>query len=76
VIVGFTDNQMARNGTADVCEVDPATNVACPAPSQPALSCPDPVCPTPVVQGTIQNCRKCRTRRGTTSCTKCTVQLQ
>ena len=75
-IVGFTGNLLAGNGTSvAACELadEAAAIVSCPAV---ATTCPEPVCPAPVLSNAVQNCKRCKTKGGVTTCTRCTVGIQ
>jgi hypothetical protein len=75
-IVGYTGNLLAGNGTSlAACELadEGAPPVACP---DVAPVCPEPVCPTPELTNAVQNCKRCKTRNGVTTCKGCTVGIQ
>jgi hypothetical protein len=55
-----------------ICEVGAAT----PIVNCVDGSCPTPSCPAPIVQTTLGQCKKCKTKNGQTRCTGCPVQLQ
>jgi hypothetical protein len=83
-IVGYTGNVLAGNGAnLAACELadEAAVNVSCPAvtanancPTCPA--CPAPVCPAPQLTTGVQNCKSCKTKKGVTTCSRCTVAIK
>jgi hypothetical protein len=79
-IVPFTDNQIVGNpaGTAAMCQLDTASSaIPCPdvAPTCPA-TCPAPVCEAPIIGPGIGPCKKCKTKKGVTTCSSCTIAVQ
>jgi hypothetical protein len=76
-IVPFRDNQIAGNppvpAAAPSCEIDAGTTVvSCPD----VAACPAPVCEAPIIASSIGPCRKCRTRGGVTTCTRCDMRVE
>jgi len=64
------------------CEVGAATPIVncvdatCPQPACPQPSCPQASCPAPVLERTLGECRRCKTKGGRTICTGCAVVVE
>lgn len=73
-IVPFTGELITGNPPgAEACVLSGASpSVACLAGD---LTCPPPVCPTPVVSAALGNCKKCKTKGTKMVCTGCGIDL-
>ena len=66
----------AFDNAANFVNVDQAAACVDVVRARETAACLTPSCPTPVVQGAVRNCKKCKTRGDSTSCSKCSVELQ
>ncbi|MCW5889851.1 MAG: right-handed parallel beta-helix repeat-containing protein [bacterium] len=82
VIVPFAGELITGNpaGGPSTCEIGGASSpVACLGggdPVCPTPVCPTPECPAPVVQASLGNCKKCKTKGTKMVCTGCGIDLQ
>jgi Right handed beta helix region len=81
-IVPFAANLVSGNPPGgDTCQLAAAGAVVpCPDLGSGGTStcppCPQPVCEAPIVNSNVGPCKRCRTRRGVTTCKQCTVEVR
>jgi hypothetical protein len=75
VITPFSGSLITGNppGGAATCEIGGLSPVSC---GDASSTCPQPSCPAPVIDRMLGPCKHCKTKRGTTTCVGCGINLQ